>query len=243
MKLFTKLCLSLFVSVTSLTAGEIDSIVASAKLVFEDDFERNEANESKEAIGNGWTSNSARRAKGNKQADLVDGYLKVSTHPVADHAAVIFHDAGFKDGAVTMKFKLGVKDSLNLDFVDREDKSTWAGHLFNTVISTSKVNFRDGKYGVFDMSIRERKLAKKLTKEDQVKLKASSKNVAHQITADQWHELFVLVKGDVMSVYINQNKVGEFKTAAVAHPIKRWISITAPKTICIDDLKIYQLDE
>ena len=45
-------------------------VQAQERLIFEDDFEREEADNSKEEIGKGWSSNSKKRAKGNKQVDL-----------------------------------------------------------------------------------------------------------------------------------------------------------------------------
>ena len=46
------------------------------KLIFEDSFDRNESQETKDEIGNGWGINSKSRAGGNKQADLRDGALE-----------------------------------------------------------------------------------------------------------------------------------------------------------------------
>jgi hypothetical protein len=40
------------------------------KLIFSDDFERNESQELKDEVGNGWGTNSKSRAGGNKQVDL-----------------------------------------------------------------------------------------------------------------------------------------------------------------------------
>ena len=39
-------------------------------LIFEDKFERSESQETKDEPGNGWLTNSKRRAKGNKQTDF-----------------------------------------------------------------------------------------------------------------------------------------------------------------------------
>ncbi len=42
------------------------------ELIFANDFNRNESQELKEELGNGWTSNSDTRVGGNKQAELRD---------------------------------------------------------------------------------------------------------------------------------------------------------------------------
>ena len=47
------------------------------RLIFEDNFNRNELQEDKEEVGNGWSTNSASRAGGHKQADLRDGTLHI----------------------------------------------------------------------------------------------------------------------------------------------------------------------
>ena len=87
--------LSAFLLPLSLAANEKDT------LIFEDDFERNESDDTKEEIGNGWSSNSVKRAKGNKQVDLKDGAMHITFHPVADHAVSVVHPAEFTDGRIT----------------------------------------------------------------------------------------------------------------------------------------------
>ena len=113
--IFLTLCLSL----------RADFIVP----VFSDEFSRDEATPGKEDIGNGWTSNSAWRAKGHQQVDLIDGYMHVTKHAEADHGVAIFHNVEFQDGIVQLKFRLGEGDDLGVDFVDRELKTVHAGHL------------------------------------------------------------------------------------------------------------------
>jgi predicted methyltransferase len=46
-------------------------------LIFEDDFERNEFQETTDEIGNGWGSNSKTRAAGNKQVDMKIGDMNM----------------------------------------------------------------------------------------------------------------------------------------------------------------------
>ena len=72
------------------------------KLIFEDNFDRNESQEAKEELSNGWGSNSKSRAKGNKQVDLKDGAMYITTHAEADHAGSVTHEAVFTDGAVEL---------------------------------------------------------------------------------------------------------------------------------------------
>lgn len=57
-----------------------------AQTAFPDDFSGNEATLGKEDIGNGWTSNSAWRAKGHQQVDPKDGIDFVDRDLETDHA-------------------------------------------------------------------------------------------------------------------------------------------------------------
>src|SRR3954467_5090729 len=78
----------------------------AGRLIFEDDFARNESQEKTDEPGNGWSTNSKSRAKGNKQVDLRDGALYIFIHPEADHAVSVTRPAEFTDGAVALRFKL-----------------------------------------------------------------------------------------------------------------------------------------
>ena len=73
------------------------------ELLFEDNFNRKEADDSKEQVGDGWWTNSKRRAKGIKQIDLKNKALTITTAKEADHAAVVKHDAPFDDGKASVR--------------------------------------------------------------------------------------------------------------------------------------------
>src|ERR1700722_5850977 len=96
------LAILLLVGQPTIAADDVAFVTSHGTLLFEDDFDRDEANPDKEDIGNGWTSNSAWRAKGKKQVDLVEGAMKVTRAAEADHGVAIFHDAAFADGAVQL---------------------------------------------------------------------------------------------------------------------------------------------
>jgi len=138
-------------------------------LLFQDDFERNESQETKDDPGKGWGTNSKSRAKGNKQVDLRDGAMYIYIHSEADHAVSVTQPAVFTDGAVGMRFMLeDDRDSLGLDFADQECKEVHAGHLFAARISPKQVQLQDLKTGNMRLDIREARQAKKeLTSEQQ----------------------------------------------------------------------------
>ena len=136
----------------------------SGKLIFKDDFERNESQEVTDEVGNGWGTNSKSRAGGNKQVDLKDGAMHIFIHETADHGVSVTHPAEFRNGRVEIKFMLEHEtDSLGLNFADLKCKEVWAGHLFKVVIGVKQTELADLKTGVMDLKIREARQAKALT--------------------------------------------------------------------------------
>ncbi|MBT5017135.1 MAG: hypothetical protein HON04_00130 [Planctomicrobium sp.] len=211
-----------------------------AKLIFEDDFERNESQEEKDEIGNGWNSNSKSRANGNKQVDLKDGAMYIKFHPSADHAVSVTHPAEFTNGSVQLKFMLENKDdNLGLNFADLKFKEVHAGHLFMARIGTSRVELQDLKTGNMNLKTRELRLAKKLPKEKEEELKAKKKTIKNKLEAGKWHHLKVQVQGETMTLSINSKEVGEFTSEGIAHPTKRMLRLSVPKEAVVDEIKIY----
>ena len=211
------------------------------QLLFEDDFARDETTPDKEEIGGGWTSNSAWRAKGHKQVDLVDGAMHVTRHAEADHGVAIFQKLEFQDGAVQMKFKLGDSDSLGLDFVDRDLKSVHAGHLCIARVTLNRLTLTDSKTGTMDNQIRERRLAGEKSPELAKLLQSKTAAFPLDLAADQWHTLLVTVEGDVMQAAVDGRPVGEFQSEGIAHPTKRMITLAVNKSAWVDDVKVWKI--
>lgn len=215
-----------------------------ATLLFGDNFERAELDDSKEQIGKGWSSNSKRRANGNKQVDLKDGAMHITFHPSADHAVSVVHPAEFHNGRVELRFMLPTKeDSLGLNFADLKFKEVHAGHLCMTKISTTSVQISDLKTGVMDKEIRTARQAKKLSAEKTEMLKTKTQRFKNKVAPGKWHNLLVTIKGGTMTVVINGKEVGSFSSEGIAHPTKRTLRVAVPKKAIIDDLKIYSLVE
>lgn len=236
MKILTPLFL--FVVTLSLHAADPKS---AGTLLFEDSFNRDEAVPGKEDIGNGWTSNSAWRAKGHQQVDLADGVMKVTKHAEADHGVAIFHDVTFQDGAVELKFQLGAGDDLGLDFVDRELKSVHAGHLCMARVTPKGITLTDSKTGVMDNRIRERRLAGDKSPELAALLKTKSKTFKLDLTTDAWHTMLITVEGETMRASIDGKEIGAFSSEGVAHPTKRMITLAVNKSAQVDEVKVWRL--
>ncbi|MEN8693513.1 MAG: family 16 glycoside hydrolase [Akkermansiaceae bacterium] len=218
------------------------SLAQEEKLLFEDHFERKEADDTKEEIGNGWSSNSQKRAKGNKQVDLKDGAMHITFHPEADHAVSVVHPAEFQNGKITLRFMLPNKeDSLGLNFADLKYKKVHAGHLCMAKIDTHAVQLNDLKTGVMDQEIRVARQAKKLTPEQQKMLKTKTKRFKNKIEPGKWHRLEITIIDDTMALSINGVQVGAFSSEGIAHPTKRTLRVAVPKKAIIDDIKVYAL--
>jgi hypothetical protein len=212
------------------------------KLIFQDDFNRNEAQETTDEPGNGWGTNSKSRAKGDKQVDLKDGAMRMYISPNANHAISVTHPAEFTDGAVTLRFMLeGEKDSLGLDFADAEFKEVHAGHLFAAKVSPKAVQLIDHKTGGMRLDIHDAREAKKdLTEEQKKALVGKTKNVAHDTEVGKWHDLQVTIAGDTLSVTIDGKDAGSFSSPGIAHPTKRMLRFSVPQNAVVDDVKIYR---
>ena len=214
------------------------------KLILEDNFDRDESQEVKDEIGNGWSTNSDSRAAGNKQTDLKDGALRIYIHEKADHAVSVRHDAEFKDGEVEIKFMLEhEKDVLGLNFADLTHKGIWAGHLFKVNVGVKQLEISDLKTGVMNLKIREQRKANKVTPEVQELLKTKRKRFPLSLDKGEWYALSVKIVGDQLTVKINENEVGSFSSEGIAHPTKKMLRLSIPRQVVVDDLKIYSTTE
>lgn len=209
-------------------------------LIFEDNFERDESQETTDEIGKGWGSNSKSRAAGNKQVDLKDGAMHIKLHPAADHAVSVTHAAEFCDGSVELRFMLeDEKDTLGLDFADLKFKDVHAGHLFKVDAATKYVQINDMKTGDMNMKFYEAKKAKTLSDEQKAFLTTTKKKVPAKIAKGEWHTLLVTIYGDTVTVAVDGTETASFKSAGFAHPTKRMLRLAVPKNAVVDDVKIY----
>jgi hypothetical protein len=237
-----------FVLATSLPLSAQDDAALLEKhgrLLFSDDFNRDEPTPDKEDIGNGWTTNSAWRAQGKKQVDLKEGAMAVPRVPEANHGVAIFHDVAFRDGAVKLKFKLGAKGDLGVDFVDREDKTVHAGHLCVAQVTPKNVTLRDSKTGAMNLEIRERRLKEGRSPSLAKLLKGKSATfpLSLDVEADAWHEMLIVVQGDVMRFTLDGKFIGQLQSEGIAHPTKRMITLAVNKTAVVDDVQVWALGE
>ena len=235
------LLLLLLTALPALSADDAALVKTRGSLLFEDDFARDESAPDKEQVGNGWTTNSAARAKGTKQVDLDHGAMHITKAAVADHGVSVVHAAAFQDGAVQCRFKLGPGDDLGLDFADMELKTVHAGHLFAARLTLKGVTLMDHKTGGMDNTIRERRLAGDKSPELAALLKTKTKTFPVELKADDWHQLLIVVEGDTMRATVDGKAVGEFKSEGFAHPTKRTLRLAVNQSAWVDDMKVWKL--
>ena len=209
--------------------------------IFSDNFNRSESQEEKDEPGNGWGTNSAARAKGNKQVDLVDGHMRIFIHKEADHAVSVTHPFEFKDGTVKMRFKLeDAKDTLGLNFADLGLQTVHAGHLCMAIFSVKDVILRDLKTGSMDLPTYEQRKAGTLPKEAAEALKLKEKSFPTRIAPDSWHSLAVTINGETMTASLDGEAVGSFSSPGIGHATKKMLRLSVPKNAVVDDVEFYQ---
>lgn len=235
MRILAPLSLLTCLALTPLRAAD------HGKLIFSDDFERTESQETKDEPGNGWGTNSKTRAGGNKQVDLRHGAMYIYLHAAADHAVSVTHPAEFQNGRVELRFLLeDEKDTLGLDFADLRFKEVHAGHLFKVTVGTRKVDLDDMKSGSMNMRFYEAKKAKQLSREEQQIIASHKRSFPNKVSSGAWHGLAVRIQGDTVSVAVDGKDIGSFKSAGFAHPTKRMLRLSVPRQAVVDDVKIWR---
>lgn len=224
------------------SAEEVDRLVSSkGKLVFEDDFDRSESDDSKEQLDRGWVTNSEKRAAGTKQADLKDSYLRITMAPHADHGVSVRHDAPFDDGVVQVRFRIHDNKGIGFNFNDPNCKVSHAGHICHVGVKAKQVDFRDGKTGIFDLKIREKRLAG--APKAEIEALTKDKFAYHEVDLelDRWYEMKILIQGDVMSAWIDGVSVGQLRSPGIDHAVKQNMAFAVSGTADVDELRIWAL--
>lgn len=231
---------ALLIAVPLGTAAHGDDLAAPGEvLVFADDFERAEADDAVEAVGGGWSTNSATRAQGHKQVDLDGGALRIVCHPAADHAVSVRHDAAFTDAAVSLRFMLpGEADSLKVNIADPSFKGVHAGHLCSVQVGPKGLLIEDLKTGKMNAEVRQRRKDGAATEADKQLLKDRQQRFPLALEAGRWYTLAVTIRGDALGVAVDGEAVGAFASPGIAHPTKHMIRLSVPREAVVDDVSV-----
>jgi hypothetical protein len=213
----------------------------SGVVILQDDFNREEADPLQEQVGNDWGTNSRARAQGVKQVDLVDGAMKITRAKVADHGVSVTHEAAFRDAIIRLRFKLGRGDDLGINIADMNEKSVHAGHLCVARIRPQQLEISDLKTGRMNLQRRTRRLAGNETEEDKARIQATSFRTPIDLSLDQWHDLEVTIVGDQLTVKLDGELKGVFRSEGIAHPTKSRLRLAVNKNAWVDDVTIARL--
>lgn len=221
-------------------ADELSDLAGKGTLVFEDDFNRAEADDSKEQLGKKWVTNSQRRAKGVKQGDLVDGVLKITMAKVADHGVSIKHDAPFKDGMVQVRFRMHDWKGIGFNFNDPACKESHAGHICAVGVKPKTIMCRDGKTGIFAQEIRALKVdpANKAEVKKRTKDKFAYEKI--DLKTDTWYQMNIVIKGTLMRAFVDGKEVARLDSEGIGHAVKQNMAFAVSGTADVDDLKVWK---
>ncbi|WP_240772825.1 hypothetical protein [Phragmitibacter flavus] len=186
------------------------------RLIFEDDF-------SGEGFGPKW---------GHYKSNSVvkDGVLVGITGVGSDHAAVDnIKFEGEQDLEVSVKFKFVSAEAKRFDiwFDDKDFKGAHAGHVCQVSVSPTQVQVMDAKEGMFRNDLNaKRKAPEGFSAEEKKYLETKVVRWPVKVTLNEWHTLVARTKGDEVTVTLNGDEVGVFKSEGVAHETKSLVSLT-----------------
>ena len=211
------------------------------KLVFSDDFERDETQLEKDEVGNGWTTNGDKPwASSPKQTDLRDGALYIEPAKDDGAAVLIIRKWEFHDGAIQFRFNLpSKKDSVGLVFANSKLKDVHAGHVMVVLMKPGSVKMTDMLKGSFDPQIWKRRKAGMTTEADKKQIKKCTTTVGANISSGMWHEVAISIRSDQVSVKLDGRQVGSFKSPGIAHR-KDTLRVTFRGNGVLDDFKLFE---
>ena len=211
------------------------------EILIDDHFNRQEENDAFEQIGNGWGTNSKKRAKGVKQVDLVDGAMRITRAEVADHGVSVFHEAAFKDAVVSLRFQLSKGDDLGINIADMNEKTVHAGHICVARLQLNKLEIKDLKTGSMDLARRKRRQNGAETPEDETRITETTKKKTIKLEPDRWHELEIRIVDDQMIVKLNGDIAGMFSSEGIAHSTKSRLRLSVNQNAWVDNVKLVRL--
>lgn len=182
---------------------------------------------------------------------IEDGVLK-GRQVKSDHGAGSHREIKLPNGNVIVEvsFRFEGARSFNLSCDDRSCKTVHAGHVARIIVQPNKLTLYDDKEGVMRLDIRE------LRKSGDADKKAEGDRLSADATArfplslkqHQWYRIRLEIIGDKMRVLIDDEQVGELKSAGLAHPSKPDLRLgvwgSDPKQeVHFDDLRVLALAE
>ncbi|MFD2257933.1 hypothetical protein ACFSSA_14725 [Luteolibacter algae] len=215
-------------------------VAEKGKLIFDDNFNREDKGE-KDDLGEDWSTSSESRAQGDKQNDLVDGTLVMTISPLADHSISTRHDfeESFKNLVLSLRFMLPEDGSLKLAYNDKNHKEVHAGHINGITIRTNSIHLDDERTGRFNLKYAD----DKSSPEAKAAMAASSKTFPLNLKNDRWYEIVTWHNDETLTVYIDGKEVASFSSPGFGHETKQNFAFAVPKIAVVDDLKMWEIKE
>ncbi|MCM2369164.1 sulfatase-like hydrolase/transferase [Rhodopirellula sp. ICT_H3.1] len=174
---------------------------------------------------------------------IVDGAL-IGKQTRDDHGAVIRTEMKFADIDLEFDFRFNGGSRFNLVMDDKHEKSVHAGHICRVSITPKKLTLSDDKIGGMNLKVREQRQDKNLSVEDKQSLDAllaktqSSASIA--VKPGEWHRLRARIRGDIMAVFLDGEKVAALQSPGFAHPTKTKYGFTVNgATIDFDNVNVF----
>lgn len=189
-----------------------------SEVIFEDDF-------SGEGFKEGW---------GHYKSESVveDGVLTGKTIDIKDHAGVdSIRFEGRRDMEVSVKFRFAGPTAyrFNVWFDDKNLKESHAGHVCSVAISPKDASIQDAKTGNMRLDIREKRQAGEEL-DEATKAMLAEKMVRFPLdledSKEEWHRMVIRTRGDVVTLWIDDEEIGSLRSEGLAHPTKSLVSLT-----------------
>tara|TARA_R110002049_G_scaffold285698_4_gene467154 strand:+ start:343997 stop:344707 length:711 start_codon:yes stop_codon:yes gene_type:complete len=201
----------------------------SSTIVFEDRFDR------KHDVGNDWKLNT----KEDHQFVIEDGELHVTRNTDAKHYANLLHKAAFRNGALSLRFKLvNNDDSFRVQVRDSAFTRVKQGMLFNIRMGDGMLELQDAivAYDI-KQDMKSRKAANP-SPQQQIELDKVTKTAPVDISVGTWHDFKIDVDGDDLTVMIDGKEIASLSSKGISHPTKDNFRIEVGRSLVIDDVKV-----
>ncbi len=179
--------------------------------------------------------------KGYKSDSKIENGVLVGLKPkTADHNAVdSVMTRPYSDVEVSLDFQFAGSPLFVVAFNEHRFKGSHAGHICRVVLTPRRVTLRDGKTGVFQNEIFNRRRAGALDQKTKALLKTKEVITPVDFEQGKWYHLLVRIQADKMMLFIDGNKISELKSEGIAHPTKNKLSlVTSKQAMHFDNFKI-----
>ena len=200
-------------------------IAFKGKLLFSDDFERDDLGEWKEIIPG---------------FRVADGVL-VATQDKADHGSVGRVYLPMNNVVMKFRFKLAGSPRFNLVFDDKNHKGSHAGHICRVAYAQRQVRLGDDKEGIMRNDIFKMRRDPKQKAEGDKLVENRGSSVKVNLEQNRWYTTTIEIHDDQMRVSLDGNAIGYLKSSGIDHPTKQSAHFTVSgEATHFDDVQIWQ---